>query len=138
MLKTAFWKILEPYLKYFGIYLEKMFLLCFWNVSIWCRIIDCVQNWSMYIYTKKFLAKLYVPKQIVPTALIRELLLVLPFFGKFSLNLRCLYNWLANHYHKQCNILSNWVKKSHWKTWGNSWPFKNNKLSYFIWKINFW
>ena len=54
--------------------------------------------------TKKFLAKVYVPKQIVPTARKRELLLVLLFFGKFSLNLRCLYNWLASHYHKQCNI----------------------------------
>ena len=33
---------------------------------------------------------------------------------------------------------SNGVKKSHWKTWGNSWPpLKNNKLKYFICKMYF-
>ena len=37
---------------------------------------------------KEFLDKLYVPKQIVPTVPKRELLVVLPFLGKFSLNLR--------------------------------------------------
>ena len=37
---------------------------------------------------KKFLDKLYVPKQIVPTAPKKELLIVLPFFGKCSLNFR--------------------------------------------------
>ena len=37
---------------------------------------------------KKFLGKLYVPKQIVPTAPKKELLVVLPYFGAFSLNLR--------------------------------------------------
>ena len=96
----------------------------FWNLFrkdvsfVFLKCQHLMQNYRLCpklinVYTKKFLAKLYVPKQIVPTALIRELLLVLPFFGKFSLNLRCLYNWLANHYYKQCNILSNWVKKSH-------------------------
>ena len=42
----------------------------------------------IYQYTKKFLDKLYVPKQIVPTVPKRELLVVLPFLGLFSLNLR--------------------------------------------------
>ena len=37
---------------------------------------------------KKFLDKLYVPKQIVLTVPKRELLVVLPFLGTFSLNLR--------------------------------------------------
>ena len=41
---------------------------------------------------KKFLDKLYVPKQIVPTVTKRELLVALPYLGTFSLNLRkCLY-----------------------------------------------
>ena len=37
---------------------------------------------------KKFLDKLYVPKQIVPTVPKKELLVVLPYLGIFSLNLR--------------------------------------------------
>ena len=37
---------------------------------------------------KKFLDKLYVPKQIVPTVPKKELLVVLPYLGTFSLNLR--------------------------------------------------
>ena len=37
---------------------------------------------------KKFLDKLYVPKQIVPTVPKRELVVVLPYLGTFSLNLR--------------------------------------------------
>ena len=36
---------------------------------------------------KKFLDKLYVPKQIVPTVPKRELLIVLPLLGKFSMTL---------------------------------------------------
>ena len=55
-------------------------------------------------YIKKFLDKLYVPKQIVLTVPKKELLVVLPFSGMFSLNLR-------KHLHKavrkslpQCNI----------------------------------
>ena len=50
---------------------------------------------------KKFLDKLYIPKQIVLTVPKRELLVVLPFSGTFSLNLRnniCI-NLLASHYH---------------------------------------
>ena len=38
---------------------------------------------------KKFFDKLYVPKQIVPTVPKKELLVVLPYLGTFSLNLRC-------------------------------------------------
>ena len=37
---------------------------------------------------KKFFGKMYVPKQIVPTVPKRELLVVLPYLGTFSLNLR--------------------------------------------------
>ena len=37
---------------------------------------------------KKFWDKLYIPKMIVPTVPKRELLVVLPYFGTFSLNLR--------------------------------------------------
>ena len=37
---------------------------------------------------KKLLDKLYVPKQIVPTVPTKELLVVLPYLGSFSLNLR--------------------------------------------------
>ena len=37
---------------------------------------------------KKFLDKLYAPKQIVPTVSKKELLVVLPYLGTFSLNLR--------------------------------------------------
>ena len=41
---------------------------------------------------KKFMDKLYVPKQVVSKLPKRELLVVLPFLGTFSLNLRkCLY-----------------------------------------------
>ena len=46
----------------------------------------------IYQCIKKFLDKLYVPKQIVPTVPERELLVVLPYLETFSLNLRkCLY-----------------------------------------------
>ena len=37
---------------------------------------------------KKFFDKLYVSKQIVPTVSKKELLVVLPYLGAFSLNLR--------------------------------------------------
>ena len=37
---------------------------------------------------KKFLEKLYVAKQIVSTVSKKDLLIVLPFLGKFSINLR--------------------------------------------------
>ena len=36
---------------------------------------------------KKFLGKLYVAKQIVSTVSKKDLLIVLPFLGKFSINL---------------------------------------------------
>ena len=53
---------------------------------------------------KKFLDKFYVPKQMVPTALKRELLVVLSFLGKFSLNLRKrLYKSVSKPL-LQCNI----------------------------------
>ena len=37
---------------------------------------------------KKFLDKLYIPKHIVPAVSKMELLIVFPFSGKFSMNLR--------------------------------------------------
>ena len=53
---------------------------------------------------KKFLDKLYVPKQIVPTVPKRELLVVLPYLGTFSLNLRKrLYKSVSKSL-PQCNI----------------------------------
>ena len=54
---------------------------------------------------KKFLDKLYIPEQIVPTVPKRELLAVLPFLGKFSLNLRKrLYKSVNKLLPPQCNI----------------------------------
>ena len=53
---------------------------------------------------EKFLDKLYVPKQIVPTVPRRELLVVLPFLGTFPLNLRKrLYKSFSKSLPK-CNI----------------------------------
>ena len=53
---------------------------------------------------KKFLDKLYVPKQIVSTVSKRELLVVIPFLGTFSLNLRKrLYKSVSKSL-PQCNI----------------------------------
>ena len=53
---------------------------------------------------KKFLDKLYVPKQIVSTVPKRDLLVVLPFLGTFSLNLRKrLYKSVSKSL-PQCNI----------------------------------
>ena len=46
---------------------------------------------------KKFLDNLYVPKQILPEVPKRELLVVLPYLGTFSLNLRkLLYRLVSN------------------------------------------
>ena len=46
---------------------------------------------------KKFLDNLYVPKQILPAVPKRELLVVLPYLGTFSLNLRKrLYKLVSN------------------------------------------
>ena len=53
---------------------------------------------------KKFFGKMYVPKQIVPTVPKRELLVVLPYLGTFSLNLRRrLYKSVSKSL-SQCNI----------------------------------
>ena len=53
---------------------------------------------------KKFFDKLYVPKQIVPTVPKKELLVVLPYLGTFSLNLRKrLYKSVSKSL-PQCNI----------------------------------
>ena len=53
---------------------------------------------------KKFLDKLYVPKQIVLTVPKKELLVFLPFLETFSLNLRkCLYKAVSRSL-PQCNI----------------------------------
>ena len=53
---------------------------------------------------KKFLDNLYVPKQIVPTVAKRELLVVLPFLGTFSLNMRKrLYKSISKSL-PQCNL----------------------------------
>ena len=55
-------------------------------------------------YIKKFFVKLYVAKQIVPTVPKKELLVVLPYLGTFSLNLRkCLYKLVMKSL-PQCNI----------------------------------
>ena len=54
------------------------------------RIFKC-NNYPVIIIDqciKKFLDKLSVPKQIVPTVPKKELLVVLPFLGMLSLNLR--------------------------------------------------
>ena len=53
---------------------------------------------------RKFLEKLYVPKQIVPAVPKKELLAALPFLGKLSLNLRKhLYKSVSKSL-PQCNI----------------------------------
>ena len=53
---------------------------------------------------KKFLDKLYVPKQIVLTVPKKELLVVLPLLGTFSLNLRKRLYKAASKLLPQCNI----------------------------------
>ena len=71
---------------------------------------------------KKFLDKLYFPKQIVPTVPKRELLVVLPNLGIFSLNLRKRLYTSVSKYLPQCNIevifqfknrLSSFLKSQH-------------------------
>ena len=55
-------------------------------------------------YTIKFFDKLYILKQILPTVPKKELLVVLPFVGTFSLNLRKrLYKSFGKSL-PQCNI----------------------------------
>ena len=53
---------------------------------------------------KKFLDKLYVPKQIVPTVTKRELLVALPYLGTFSLNLRKRLYISFSKSLSQCNV----------------------------------
>ena len=53
---------------------------------------------------KEFLNKLYIPKQIVPTVTKRELLVVVPFLGTFSLNLRKRLYKLVSKSLRQCNL----------------------------------
>ena len=53
---------------------------------------------------KKFLDKLYVPKQIVSTVPKKELLVVLPYLGTFSLNLRKRLYKAVSKSLPQCNI----------------------------------
>ena len=51
---------------------------------------------------KKFLDKLYIPKQIVQTVPKRELLIVPPYLGKFSMNLRKYLNKSVSRTSPQC------------------------------------
>ena len=53
---------------------------------------------------KTFLDKLYVAKQIVPTVHKRGFLVVLPYLGTFSLNLRKRFNKPVSKSLLQCNI----------------------------------
>ena len=53
---------------------------------------------------KKFLEKLYVPQQIVPTVPKRELLVFIPLLGIFSLNLRKSFWKLVSKSLPQCNL----------------------------------
>ena len=71
------------------------------------RIIFKCNNYPINIIDqciKKLLDKLNVPKQIVPTVTKTKLLVVFPFFWKFSLKLtKCLYK-LVSKYLPQYNI----------------------------------
>ena len=70
------------------------------------RIFKC-NNYPVHIIDqciKKFLDKSYVPKQIVPTVPKKELLVVLPFVGTFSLNLRKRLYKAVSKSLPQCNI----------------------------------
>ena len=61
-----------------------------------------VNNIGQWI--KKIFDKLYVPKQIVPIVPKKELLVVLPYFGTFFLNMRkCLYKSVSKSL-PQCNM----------------------------------
>ena len=53
---------------------------------------------------KKFLDKLYVPNQIVLAAPKKELLVVLPFLGTFSLNVRKRLYKAVSKSLPQCNV----------------------------------
>ena len=58
----------------------------------------------IYQCIKKFLDKVYVPKLIVPAVPKKELLVVLPFLGTFSLNLRKRLYKSVSMSLPQCNI----------------------------------
>ena len=53
---------------------------------------------------KKFVDKMYLPKQIVPTVPEKELLVVLPYVGTFSFNLRISLYKAVSKSLPQCNI----------------------------------
>ena len=79
------------------------FKICMENVHIEVELMKSIfkcNNYPVNIIDqciKKFFDKLYVPKQIVPTVPIKELLVVLPYLGTFSLNLRKrLYQSVSN------------------------------------------
>ena len=60
---------------------------------------------------KKFFDKLYVPKQIVPTVPKKKVLVVLPYLGKFYLNLRKrLYQSVSNYFSAVIAILLTMAK----------------------------
>ena len=65
------------------------------------RRVFCCNNFPgniIYQYMKKFLYKLYILKQILPTVPISELLIVVPFLEKCCMDLR------IRMYKSQCNI----------------------------------
>ena len=75
---------------------------------------------------KKFWDKLYAPKQIVQTVPKRELLVVLPYLGTFSLNLRKrLYKSVSNSL-PQCNTKVVFQSKD----WLNSFFYLRSHLIY--------
>ena len=92
--------------------LFQFFKICFImkNVRIEIEHLRCIFKYNNYHVSiidqciKKFLDKLYVPKQIVPTVPKRELLVVLLFFGRFSLNLRKHLNESVGKSLAQCNM----------------------------------
>ena len=61
---------------------------------------------------KKFFDKLYVRKQIVPTVPKKELLVVLPYLGTFSLNLRKRFYNLVSKSLPQCNMKVIYLSKN--------------------------
>ena len=68
---------------------------------------------------KKFFDKLYVPKQIVPTVPKKELLVVLPYLGTFSLNLRKRLYKLVSKILSQCNIKVIFQSRNDWVAFFN-------------------
>ena len=96
---------------------------------------NCPVN-IIYQCIKKFLDKLNVPKQIVPTVPKRELLVVLPYLETFSLNLRkCLYKQVSKSL-PQCNVKVIFQSKNRLSSF---YKFKDSiplyLLSYLIYKF---